>query len=122
MKNWVPIVPWFLPPLLTYKESQAGKHTNNGKTPQIYFFSKKTREERGEGASIEHKQMRRRRQKQKRNKLRERGDERYSLSSGGQKTKNPITRMMRGNQAWGVRSDAHFDYAVLHHIVVLHFG
>lgn len=30
--------------------------------------------------------------------------------------------MMRGNQAWGVRSDAHFDYAVLHHIVVLHFG
>ncbi len=40
--------------------------------------------------------------KQKRNKLRERGDERYSLSSV-QKTKNPITRMMRGNQAWGAK-------------------
>jgi hypothetical protein len=34
MKNWVPIVPWFFPPSLTYKESQASKHTNNGKTPQ----------------------------------------------------------------------------------------
>ncbi len=106
MKNWVPIVPWFLPPLLTYKESQASKHTNNGKTPQVYFFSKKHGKKGGkvhQENSIEHKQMRRRRKKkQKRKKLRERGDERYSLSSV-QKTKNPITRMRRGNQAWGVK-------------------
>jgi hypothetical protein len=73
MKNWVHIVPWFLFPLLTYKESQASKHTNNGRTPQIYFFSKKHGKKGGkvdQENSIEHKQMRRRRRRRKSRKER----------------------------------------------------
>lgn len=69
MKNWVPIVPWFLPPLLTYKESQASKHTNNRETPQIYYFSKKHEKKGGkenQENSIEHKQIRRRRRRKTR--------------------------------------------------------
>ncbi len=64
-KTGYPLFPGSSLPYLLTKRAKPANIQTMEKTPQIYFFSKKTWEERGEGASIEHKPMRRRRKNRK---------------------------------------------------------